>query len=431
MPASPVPASAPMPMPAVTPTFTPMPAPAVEPGPPTPTFMTPPAPGNHALPQSNRTRWRLRPTLRGPALFVGGLALTWVGNQLALDVATWAGALVFGVLCASSLWLVVFSGSLHLSRSFSSPTFSAGESGRVAVSAARTGVALVPGGVWQDHFAGFTVSDEHGPIPRGAGREVIDFQATFGQRGVHLFGPVSCVWHDPFGVWTVQLVSQKCDAIVVTPAVVPLHIASATASVSPHRLSSTESAALLREPDVTLRDYVSGDPLRRINWKASARTGDLKVRNDGDDVAPPRVVVRVDESALAREPSHREWALSAAASVLAAAARVGLVSWLVLPSGEAFRDESPGTTTSIRLGMIDFEDEWAEFLPTPRVFTARADDVVVTVISHQDIVTLGNPNAPTNSATPSGRHVMLPVPADSALPIAVAWQQATRTAGHR
>lgn len=34
------------------------------------------------------------------------------------------------------------------------------------------------------------------------------------------------------------------------------------------------------EPDVVVRDYVQGDSLKRIHWKAAARTGQLKVRKD-------------------------------------------------------------------------------------------------------------------------------------------------------
>lgn len=41
-----------------------------------------------------------------------------------------------------------------------------------------------------------------------------------------------------------------------------------------------ERFAAQDEPDVVVRDYVSGDSLKRIHWKAAARTGQLKVRKD-------------------------------------------------------------------------------------------------------------------------------------------------------
>jgi hypothetical protein len=36
----------------------------------------------------------------------------------------------------------------------------------------------------------------------------------------------------------------------------------------------------INEPDLTVRDYIPGDPLKKIHWKSTARSGELKVRND-------------------------------------------------------------------------------------------------------------------------------------------------------
>lgn len=41
-----------------------------------------------------------------------------------------------------------------------------------------------------------------------------------------------------------------------------------------------ESLLLKTDPDVVVRDYMQGDGLKKIHWKATARTGQLKVRND-------------------------------------------------------------------------------------------------------------------------------------------------------
>ena len=41
-----------------------------------------------------------------------------------------------------------------------------------------------------------------------------------------------------------------------------------------------ESFVAKNEPDVVVRDYISGDSLRRVHWKASARMQQLKVRKD-------------------------------------------------------------------------------------------------------------------------------------------------------
>jgi uncharacterized protein (DUF58 family) len=69
-----------------------------------------------------------------------------------------------------------------------------------------------------------------------------------------------------------------------------------------------------------VREYVYGDPLNRINWKATARTGELKVHNC-DFTANPRLVIylNVDISEdmwdVVTEPERIERGISYAASI--------------------------------------------------------------------------------------------------------------------
>jgi uncharacterized protein (DUF58 family) len=41
---------------------------------------------------------------------------------------------------------------------------------------------------------------------------------------------------------------------------------------------------------ISIRNYLTGDPLRHIHWKASARTGKLKVKDLGQSVIEPVVL---------------------------------------------------------------------------------------------------------------------------------------------
>ncbi len=138
-----------------------------------------------------------------------------------------------------------------------------------------------------------------------------------GARGVHHIGPMRLHVIDRFGM--VHRVTQigGRDEVVVHPPVVrldprPLSLASA-GSGSGH-LGARGAAT----DDVIPREYRPGDEVRRIDWKASARTGDLMVRSEENPWrASATIVIDMHRSShRGFEPdSSLDAALSVAASV--------------------------------------------------------------------------------------------------------------------
>ena len=91
--------------------------------------------------------------------------------------------------------------------------------------------------------------------------------------------------------------------------------------------------ALHGEDDVTIREYRDGDDLRRIHWPATARTGDLMVRQE-DRPAQRRAVVLldpVDAHGGSGATGSFEWAVSACASIAAHLCESGYAVHLVCP----------------------------------------------------------------------------------------------------
>ena len=80
----------------------------------------------------------------------------------------------------------------------------------------------------------------------------------------------------------------------------------------------------------SLREYVPGDDLRRINWKASARSEDLVVRETSLE-GVRRCTVVLDTSATQYDAESFERAVSAAASVTLSATTAGIGTRLVAP----------------------------------------------------------------------------------------------------
>jgi len=145
-------------------------------------------------------------------------------------------------------------------------------------------------------------------------------------RGVHRIGPLGVRVRDPFGL-TLRTAAVSGDAeIVVLPKVVPLPHGRSLGSGIGSEGSIPHMVALHGEDDQTVREYRDGDDLRRIHWPATARTGELMVRQE-DRPAKRRAVVVLDTRAVGHGGSGRssslEWCVTTAASVTAHVADAG------------------------------------------------------------------------------------------------------------
>ena len=100
----------------------------------------------------------------------------------------------------------------------------------------------------------------------------------FKRRGVYTLGPTRLRSADPFGIFTLTLYDQHASTILVTPPVLPLtQLKIPTGGISGderYRRGHIERNI----SDVGLRNYVAGDSLKRIHWRASAHFDDLIVR---------------------------------------------------------------------------------------------------------------------------------------------------------
>jgi uncharacterized protein (DUF58 family) len=100
----------------------------------------------------------------------------------------------------------------------------------------------------------------------------------FKQRGLYTLGPTRLRCGDPFGIYTLTLIDHHASTILVTPPVVSLsqlNIRSGGISGDErHRGGYFERNI----SDVGLRNYVAGDSLKHIHWRASAHFDSLIVR---------------------------------------------------------------------------------------------------------------------------------------------------------
>jgi uncharacterized protein (DUF58 family) len=175
-----------------------------------------------------------------------------------------------------------------------------------------------PGDVGVQHVADHTVTVELPRLARGE-RELATQVLPTSRRGWHEVSPVVVQRSDPFGLARVERRYTGVDQLLVLPKVLPFRPLRTT------RTRSVDGSTDDTDPHGTmvfhrLREYVPGDDVRRIHWKATARTahsGELIVRQDVDE-AQPYVVILVDLRPQGYSPASFELALDAAASAIAA-----------------------------------------------------------------------------------------------------------------
>ena len=222
-----------------------------------------------------------------------------------------------------------------------------------------------------------TVRDALGPGLDGDGtiRTVADgrhgsYGVTLRDRGRHVLGPATVVVTDPFGLWQRSFTDARRAEVIVYPTIVPL-------IAPPRALAATIGAAGGRSEFAGVREYVHGDPLRDVNWKASAKRPDeYLVTTYAGDGADARVVIAVER----REGGDPDRAAITAASVAVACLDAGVAVGLRTPNGSLAPASDAGTRRRVlelladldRSGSADVDREGARVV-------VRADDAGVTV----------------------------------------------------
>src|SRR6185369_209416 len=99
---------------------------------------------------------------------------------------------------------------------------------------------------------------------RGKARKTITYQLKCNCRGYYQLGPLVAETGDVFGLYRRYRVLSEPSFLLVVPEVIPLE-GFDIASRRP-----------IGEGRMSQRRYEAGDPLNRVNWRATARTGVLQ-----------------------------------------------------------------------------------------------------------------------------------------------------------
>lgn len=143
------------------------------------------------------------------------------------------------------------------------------------------------------------------------------------RRGVLKVGPLDLVLGDPMGLTQARLRAAEVTTLMVHPYLMELKALTAIAGRDP-TADQQPKRALANAGDefFALRPYVMGDELKRVNWRASARSDDLVVRQE-ERPKTGRITVILDRRQEVYDYDGFERAVSAALSALHSGFRGG------------------------------------------------------------------------------------------------------------
>jgi uncharacterized protein (DUF58 family) len=220
---------------------------------------------------------------------LGTLSLLLLGLVFKLSLLVYAMYVLLGVLVLSRFFSRVWTEQLAATRQCAGEKFEIGERVEVTVEIVNTGRLAVPWLIIEESLPHealtqipprLEVEGERLDLTRLAPGETtnLNYQVTFLRRGYYQLGPVLLETGDVFGLHRRYRVATEPHFALVPPKVLPLQGYN-LASRRP--LGEIRVVHRLFEDPTRLagvRPYQQGDPLRRIHWRATARTGQIHSR---------------------------------------------------------------------------------------------------------------------------------------------------------
>ncbi|HEY4331677.1 MAG TPA: DUF58 domain-containing protein [Ilumatobacteraceae bacterium] len=255
------------------------------------------------------------------------------------------GAGLVALVAACVLWVNARVISIGVQRYVVPDAMQVGDVGRVELRVTNTGTSsLSPLTLWEPVSGMGGATLRLAPLRRGE-TTTANYRLPATRRGTVVFGPLTVERRDPFGLSVKRRTIPGTHEIVILPAHLKLSLPVAAGGAGPMgQYLRMRALGRVGSEFHSLRDYADGDDLRRIHWRASARSETLKVREVEPD-GLRRCTIALDTAADEYSPEGFERAVSAAASSVASAARAGLQLRLLIGGGVDLRN----TTVSAAL----------------------------------------------------------------------------------
>jgi len=236
------------------------------------------------------TRWvahfSTRLTVRGAVLLLVGLltgAYAALGNSP--DALFIAGVLFLAPLVAS-VYVSLRPARVDVTRVFHPSTVSVGGESVISLEVRNLSATPLGGAWWCDSPPpGIDVPPSAilpvlGRTGSDADTVRLEYSVVPRHRGVYDVGPLKVSRHDPFGLAHSDRIFGVPHDLVVMPRVTALPSGGPHQSTNDGSIRELVRQATPTSDELIAREYRPGDALRRVNWPATARHGELMVRQE-------------------------------------------------------------------------------------------------------------------------------------------------------
>ena len=243
----------------------------------------------------------VRPTLRGVALLVASaiafIAAYALGFRQLLYVAV-----VLAALPLIALALVrVRRPKLSVKRSFSPDVVEAGSAVTVSLLVRNLGASrTMRATCWDEvpwvesgtNALELSAMQPHGlRFSRRGNTARLEYDLRPPRRGIFPIGPFVVRLDDAFGLATMTHTVGVTQEVIVTPEVIVLAEIGLSVSGGDGAARLVQRRSSGDDDDSMTREYRPGDAMRRVHWRASARHGDLMVRQEEQRSSPEARVI--------------------------------------------------------------------------------------------------------------------------------------------
>jgi len=235
-------------------------------------------------------------TRRGWGLLCGALFCVITAYGSGLSQLLYAACFLTVLPLAALLLVRLRRRRLEVVRTFTPTMVSAGSTAVVELAVHNQSAAPSGPATWADHIPWPPGTAGPGSLPALSGSvpgvfsapssTILRYTVRPPERGVYNVGPLSIEYSDPFSLAAGSASLGGIQPLSVIPATVSL------GEGGPSILSGDGSARLIQrrtsgnDDDLMTREYRSGDALRRVHWRASARHGELMVRQEEQRTHP-------------------------------------------------------------------------------------------------------------------------------------------------
>jgi uncharacterized protein (DUF58 family) len=263
------------------------------------------------------------------------LALTrrgqlYLGACVALFIVAYSAGNNEFLLAASLLTVLLGAGiffvrmrrlRLAAVRSFSPAIVAAGGTTTVTIDVRNLAAQRTAAAQWRDRLPWDPWESDHGDLralapagvrfatkePGKGNTATLRYAIKPPRRGVFEIGPMLATFGDPFGLVRGEAALAGTQQLVVTPEIVDLHDAGLGFAAGEGNVRLAQRSMGGNDDDLMTREYRRGDALRRVHWRASARHGELMVRQEEQRSRPEiRLIVDTRKSGYS-DASTQHW----------------------------------------------------------------------------------------------------------------------------